>query len=170
MKEFPMMVSSIPQRGICSGYITVKAERLLREKVFSQSDLFYKDYLNLPEKFCDGVRSINVSFYCYLLIMAYGMIVRYDANVWEKYIDKKVSKYSTLIELSISNAVLNFYFQMHYLLFNFYYNDDSYTDLDIKRIINDSTTDIMNNITKKIKNDNFVNNSHSYLPWRENVR
>ncbi len=167
---FSMMINSIPRQKICSGFLTVKTQGLLRDKIFDSNNIFYKNYLNIPEEYIEGLKSINISFYCYLLIMAYGMMVRYDANIWEKYVDKKNSKYSTLIELSINNSVLNFYFQMHNQLFGFYYEDDNYNELDIKHIIDDSTADIMNNITKKIKHDNLSLNLHNSLPWRENIR
>lgn len=170
IQGFHFMLSSNPQHDICSGYLTVKTEQLIRNKVFTKDDIFYKYYLNIPEEFQGGLKSINVSFYCYLLIMSYGMMVRYNPNIWEKYIDKKTSQYGTLIELSIYNSVLNFYFQMHNLLFNFYYEDNTYSELDIKRIINESTPDIMNNITKKIKDQNIQYGKYDYLPWRENVR
>lgn len=170
LNGFAMMISPIPQRDVCSGYLTVKTNKLIKDNIFDLNNIFYKNYINIPEEYDEGLKSINVSFYCYLLIMSYGMLVRYDANIWEKYVDKKNSRYSTLIELSINNSVLNFYFQMHNLLFGFYYEDDSYTELDIKQIINDSTRDIMNNITKKIKTDNLRFNEHNYLPWKENIR
>lgn len=169
-KEFAMMVYPLPQSGICAGYLTMKTQQFFNEKKFEKSNVFYKDYLNIPEEFEEGIKSINVAFYCYLLIMTYGMMVRYNANVWEKYVDKKDSKYGTLIELSINNAVTNFYFQMHNLLFDFYYEDDKYTELDIKRIVNRLTPEIMNNITKKIKDNNRIYNNHDLLPWRENIR
>lgn len=40
--------------------------------------------------------------------MSYGMFVRYNAHVWEKFIDKKNSNEGTLIELSINNSVNTF--------------------------------------------------------------
>ena len=160
----------LSREKICSCYLTMKTQDYLNDNVFNRNDMFYKNYLNIPEEFNEGLKCINISFYCYLLMMSYGMIVRYNPNIWEKYIDKKDSKYSTLIELSISNAVLNFYFQMHNLLLNFYYYDNNYNELDIKQIIDNSTSSIMNNITKKIKDDNFRGNQYAYLPWKENVR
>lgn len=48
----------------------------------------------------EGIKDINIACYCYLLIMAYGMLVRYNAHKWESFIDRKKSKESTLIELS----------------------------------------------------------------------
>lgn len=126
--------------------------------------------MNIPDMFDEGLKDVNVSFYCYLLIMLYGMIVIYNANIWEKYIDKKNSSFSTLIELSIPNAVINFYYQMHFLLFDFYYLDESYSTSDVKRIIKDSTVDIMNNITNKISRDSIQYGRDVYLPWNKNIR
>ena len=154
-------VSNLEDFWCCT---TMRTEEYFNKNIFNRNNVFYKDYMNIPEKFEEGVKDINISFYCYLLIMSYGMMVRYNANIWEKYIDKKNSSYSTLIELSIPNAVINFYYQMHYLLFGFYYENDSYSENDIKKMIDASTVDIMNNITKKIKSNSFRNNERVVLP------
>lgn len=61
--------------------------------------------------------------------MSYEMLVRYNAHKWENFIDKKISKEATLIELSVNNAVVNFYYQIHYILFNYYYEEDSYNEI-----------------------------------------
>lgn len=106
-------------------------------------------------KFDEGIKDINVVFYCYLLIMAYGMLVRYNAHKWECFIDRKKSKESMLIELSVTNSVINFYYQIHYMLFKYYYEEDSYNDVDVKNVIRESTKDIMNNITKEIEHHNL---------------
>lgn len=102
--------------------------------------------------------------------MSYGMLVRYNAHKWEKFVDKKSSTEAILIELSVKNAVINYYYQIHYLLFNYYYELDSYNDLDVKKVINDSTTNIMNNITKEIRHKNIQYGRDDYLPWREDWR
>lgn len=124
----------------------------------------------MNERIDEWLKDVNVSFYCYLLIMSYGMIVRYNANIWEKYIDKKNSSFSTLIELSIPNDVINFYYQMNFLLFDFYYLDESHSTNDVKRIIKDSTVDIMNNITNKISRYSIQYGRNVYLPWNKNIR
>ena len=56
------------------------------------------------------------------------------------------------------------------LLFDFYYITESYDECDIKKIIKESTPDIMNNINKRIKDDNIRYGNKVFLPWRENVR
>ena len=124
----------------------------------------------MNERIDEWLKDVNVSFYCYLLIMSYGMIVRYNANIWEKYIDKKNSSFSTLIELSIPNDVINFYYQMNFLLFDFYYLDESHSTNDVKRIIKDSTVDIMNNITNKISRYSIQYGRNVYLLWNKNIR
>lgn len=169
-KELSIWIYTIPEHEKCNGFISAKTQDLFDEKVILEEDVYYKDYLNIPDKYEEGIKSLNMSFYCYILIMTYGMMVRYDANKWETYTDKKNSNYSTLIELSIPNAVMNFYYQMHNLIFGFYYEDDSYTNMDIKRIIKEETPAIMNNITRKIKDESFRFNRNVYLPWEENVR
>lgn len=171
-KEFHLMGNINHRYDECTFYTTMATQQLFDNKILNKENIYYKFYMNIPDMFEEGLKDINVSFYCYLLIMSYGMMVRYNANVWEKYIDKKNSKFSTLVELSIPNAVINFYYQMHYLLFDFYYEDESYNINDVKRIIKDSTVDIMNNITDKIKSDNiqYGLSSGVTLPWKEKVR
>ena len=53
---------------------------------------------------------------------------------------------------------------------NFRPSIDEYNDLRVKRVINDSTTTIMNNITKEIEHHNLQYNSHELLPWSKNYR
>ncbi len=150
----------------CYCYETMKTLDYFKNNVFNRKNVYYRDYVNIPEQFDEGLKDINISFYCYLLIMTYGMMVRYNPNIWEEYIDKRKSSYSVLIELSIPNAVNNFYYQMHYQLFGFYYEDDSYTEKDIKKVINESTSDIMNNINDRIKDQSFAVGSKPVFPWR----
>ena len=59
---------------------------------------------------------------------------------------------------------------MHFLLFDFYYLDESYSTNDVKRIIKDSTVDIMNNITNKISRYSIQYGRNVYLPWNKNIR
>lgn len=165
------MSGNINQRDKnCSCYFNMVGKRNLEDGTYSQENIFYKRYLNVPEIFNEEIKDINIAFYCYLLIMSYGMLVRYNAHKWEKFIDRKQSKEATLIELSISNSVINFFYQMHYLLFECYYENDTYNDLDVKKVINDETKTIMNNITKEIKSHNLQFNDHEILPWHENYR
>lgn len=169
-KEFHLMGNVNSRCEECYFYTTMASQKLFEDKIISKKNVYYKSYMNIPDMFDEGLKDVNVSFYCYLLIMSYGMIVRYNANIWEKYIDKKNSSFSTLIELSIPNAVINFYYQMHFLLFDFYYLDESYSTSDVKRIIKDSTVDIMNNITNKISRDSIQYGRDAYLPWNKNIR
>lgn len=151
-------------------YLNMSYKRKISNGEFKKDNILYKQYLILPEKFNEGIKDINVMVYCYLLIMAYGMLVRYNADKWEKYIDRRSSKEATLIELSIYNAVIHFYYQAHFILFGYFYKEDSYNDLDVKRVIKNSTTDIMNNIINEIEEHNFRYNSHDFLPWSKNYR
>lgn len=102
--------------------------------------------------------------------MSYGILVRYNAHKWEKYINNKDSKEAILIELSINNSVEHFFYQMHNLLFGYSYNNKPYNDYDVKIVINDSTKTIMINITKEIEHQNLVYNSYEYLPWHKDYR
>lgn len=169
-KKFGFICSIIPRDNVCIGYTNMKNKQAITNGIYSKNNVYYREYLNIPEKFNEGLKDVNVSFYCYLLIMSYGMLVRYNAHKWEKYIDKKDSKEAILIELSIKNSVEHFFYQMHNLLFGYSYNNKPYNDYDVKRVINDSTTTIMNNITKEIEHQNIVYNSHERLPWHKNYR
>ena len=169
-QEFSLMGNILSNDNFIMCCPTMLNKQYFEDGLFDRNNVFYKDYMNIPEKYEEGLKDINISFYCYLLIMSYGMMVRYNANIWEKYIDKKRSPYSTLIELSIPNAVINFYYQMHYLLFGFYYENDAYTEIDIKKMIDESTPDIMNNITRKLKSRGIQYGKDVILPWEEKVR
>lgn len=166
-KEFGILIKRVPREESCYCYLNTQYENNIEEN-YSKSNIFYRNYLNIPDIFKEGIKDINITFYCYLLIMAYGMLVRYNADKWENFIDKKDSKDATLIELSLNNAVINFYYQMHYILFNYYYEEDSYNDLDVKKVIRESTKDIMNNITEEINHYNLQCGRHEQLPWHEN--
>lgn len=170
IKQFSLMgnIDSRNEQFWCCQ--TMKNQCYLKDGIYNENNVFYKEIMNIPDLFEEGMVDLNIAVYCYILIMTYGMMVRYNANKWEKYIDKKSSSSSTLIELSIPNAVINFYYQMHYLLFDFYYITESYDECDIKKIIKESTPDIMNNINKRIKDDNIRYGNKVFLPWRENVR
>lgn len=167
-KDFGLMgqINSRNNNRYC--YLNMTSKKQLDSGKFNKTNIYYKQYLILPEKYSEGIKDINVMFYCYLLMMSYGMLVRYNAHKWEKFIDRRVSKEATLIELSVSNAIIHFYYQIHFILFGYYYKADSYSDLDVKRVIRDSTTDIMNDITKEIENQNFQYNSKNPLPWHKN--
>lgn len=133
-------------------------------------NLFYKDYLIIPNEFVDGIHDINLIFYCYLIIMGYGMLVRYNAHKWEKFIDCKLSNEATLIQSSIECCVNNFIILLHQKIFEFYYFEDKYNDLDVRRVIDDSTVRIMNNISNNIFDRNMRYNSKEPLPWPRNLR
>ena len=170
MQEVGIAGTIVPREQRCYCSINMKYKKNLNDRKFSNENIYYKKYLVIPEKFDEGIKDINVIFYCYLLIMAYGMLVRYNAHKWECFIDKKNSKEAILIELSVINAVMNFYYQIYYMLFKYYYEVDSYNDIDVKKVIKESTKDIMNNITNEIEEHRLQLNTHELLPWNKNYR
>lgn len=150
------------------GFTLYGKNKIQTEKL--EKNLFYKDFLILPNKFEDGLKCMNLMFYCYLTIMGYGMLVRYNAHKWEKFIDYKISSESTLIEQSIKICVEDFLSILHNELFGFIYKDVEYTDKRVKKIIDESTINIMNNITRTIERRNLIYGNNDYLPWRGNLR
>ncbi len=167
-KAFGMMATSIYNYNMISCSINIEGKKNIKENKFNKSNIYYKNFLILPDKYNEGIKDLNVSFYCYILIMAYGMLVRYNAHLWDNFIDKKISKESTLIDLSIKNAVDNFYYQIHNILFQYYYIDDSYNDIDVKKVISDSTEEIIENINANIRRHNYQYNSNMICPWKKN--
>ena len=151
-------------------YMNLKCKTSIENGTYSKDNMYYQRYLVIPEIFDEGIKDINIAFYCYLLISAYGMLVRYNAHKWEYFIDRNNSREAILIELSLKNSIINFYNQIHYMLFNYYYDEGFYNDVDVREVIRDSTKDIMNNITKEIKKHNLQYNTHEQLPWKENYR
>ena len=170
MKDVGIVRNIISREQRCYCSINMKCKTNIEKGIYSKDNMYYQRYLVIPEKFKEGIKDINIAFYCYLLIMAYGMLVRYNAHKWECFIDRKKSKEATLIELSVTNSVMNFYYQIHYMLFKYYYEEDSYNDVDVKKVIRESTKDIMNNITKEIEHHNLQYNTHDLLPWAKNYR
>lgn len=170
MNKFGLCGNIIARDDCCHCGLNMNGKTNLENGTFNKNNIYYKKYLILPEKFDEGIKDVNIAFYCYLLIMSYGMLVRYNAHKWEKFVDKKNSNEAILIELSVSSAVINYYYQIHYLLFGYYYEIDSYNDLDVKKVIRDSTCDIMNNITSEIRHKNIQYGRDDDLPWRENYR
>jgi len=96
--------------------------------------------------------------------MGYGMLVRYNAHKWEKFIDPKTSKESTLIGMSLNACVRDYIILLHEKLFGSQYTEEKYDDFDVKKVIKDSTKDIMNNITKEIAHENIIFGTHYLLP------
>lgn len=135
-----------------------------------KNNLFYKEYLILPNKFIDGICTINLMFYCYLLIMSYGMLVRYNAHKWENFIDPKISKESTLIAMSVDVCVNDFLTLLHQKLLGYTYIEDKYDDYNVKKVIRDSTPQIMNNITSEIVHYNLQYGKHYPLPWPKKMK
>lgn len=150
-------------------YLNMRGQQL-HNGLYSSENIFYKDYLIFPESFSEGIKDINLIFYCYLLIMGYGMLVRYNAHKWEDFIDKKISNEATLVELSVIESVKHFIYQLHKKIFNYMYLEDDYNNLDVKKVIDESTADIMNNINDKIIEDARRYGNEALLPWHQNVR
>lgn len=170
MQEVGIIGNVIPREQRCICCINMKCKERIKQGIYSEENMYYQKYFIIPEKFDEGIKDINIAFYCYLLIMAYGMLVRYNAHKWEYFIDRKNSKEATLIEISVANAVMNFYYQIHYILFQYYYELDSYNDIDVKKVIKESTKDIMNNITNEIEHHKLQLNTQELLPWDKNYR
>lgn len=131
----------------------------------SFNNFYYKDSLILPIKLEEGIHSINIMFYSYLIIMSYGMIVRYNADKWEEFIDPKVSSEATLINESLIQCVNVFISHVHKILFGYTYEIAKYSDQKVKEVINNSTEDIMKNINNQIKSEARRSGQKAYLPW-----
>lgn len=135
-----------------------------------KNNLFYNEYLILPNKFEDGIYCLNLMFYCYLLIMSYGMLVRYNAHKWERFIDPKTSKESTLIAMSVEICVNDFLTLLHEKILGYTYIKEKYDDYNVKKVIRASTPQIMNNITSEILHYNLQYNEKYPLPWPKEMR
>ena len=135
-----------------------------------KNNLFYNDYLILPNKFENGIYSLNLMFYWYLLIMSYGMLVRYNAHKWENFIDPKISKESTLIAMSVDVCVTDFLTLLHQKLLGYTYIESKYNDYNVKKVIQDSTHQIMNNIASEITHYNLQYGKHYPLPWPKKMQ
>lgn len=144
--------------------ISLKGQEIIEEKNI-QRNLFYKEYLILPAKFEEGIHCLNIIFYTYLLIMSYGMIVRYNADKWEDYIDPKLSNEVQLISESVMESINIIFIEIHKLLYEYSYEEISYDDNNVKSVIDNSTERIMKNISSMIKRKNMIYGTHKDLPW-----
>lgn len=153
-----------PQAGVCYTQFSMASKKIIEDNCI-EDNIYYKDMIILPIKLTEGIFSINVMYYSYLIIMAYGMLVRYNADKWEKFIDTKISNESILIKESILECVKIFIIHIHMLLFNYTYENLKYSDDNVKKVIKDSTKDIMKNIKSKIKSDALMYGENPNLPW-----
>lgn len=147
-EEYGIVGSYNPYDKNLELYFNMDGQEKIHDEII-KNNLFYKEYLILPNKFSGGIYAINLMFYCYLLIMGYGMLVRYNADKWKEFIDPKISKESTLIARSVNVCVNDFLILLHQKLLGYTYVEDKYDDYSVERVIRDSTTQIMNDITKK---------------------
>ena len=72
--------------------------------------------------------------------MGYGMLVRYNAHKWEKFIDSKLSDESVLISMSITVCMNIFFNIVHSLLFNYIYIEEKYDDEKVKELLQEKET------------------------------
>lgn len=169
-KEFGMVSNYIERTHEFNLAFNMKGKEKIENGIFSKDDIYYKSSLIFPAKFTDGIHSINVIYYCYLVIMNYGMLVRYNPNKWERFIDPKLSDEFALINISVDICLRIFLEQLHKKLFGYYFIEEKYTDNNVRRVIKDSTINIMNNITDYIENKNFQMNINYDLPWPKDLR
>lgn len=112
----------------------------------SNNNYIYQDNFILPFIIDDNVCVINQLFITYLIIMGYGMLVRYNAHKWEKFIDSKQSDENILIDISIFSCVNNFFNIVHNLLFDYIYIEEKYNDEKVKELLHEKETmDIIEN-------------------------
>lgn len=156
-------------KGFYFSFNIIGKERFEQNDIIKNS-MFYNEYVILPNKFTDGILNLNLMFYCYLLIMGYGMLVRYNAHKWEEFIDSKISNESTLIAMSVNVCVNDFLALLHKKLLCYTYIEDKYDDYNVKKVIRESTIQIMNNITSEIAHHNLQYNEHYPLPWPKKMR
>lgn len=169
-KTFGVMGNIILEQNKFIFCLNMKGSENLNKGIFNKNNIFYNDYLIFPGNFNEGLKDINIIFYCYLLIMSYGMLVRYNPHKWEDFIDRKISNEAILIEQSVTEAVKHFISKLHQKIFDYTYIDETYSNLDVKKVINNSTEDIMNNITKKLIHKGIAEGTEVLLPWDENIR
>ena len=57
------------------------------------------------------------------------------------------------------------FIEIHKLLYEYSYEEISYEDNNVKRVIDNSTEGIMKNIGSMIKRKNMIYGTHIDLPW-----
>ena len=118
-------------------WIPISGQKIIEE---NEKNYIYLDTFVLPFEIDNEIAVINQIFVTYLIIMGYGMLVRYNAHKWEKFIDSKSSDENVLISTSISSCVESFLNIIHYLLFNYNYIEEKYTDNKVKDLLQEKET------------------------------
>lgn len=112
----------------------------------NKNNFLYLDYFIIPFIHDKNIKIINPLFITYLIIMGYGMLVRYNAHKWEKYIDSKSSGESVLITMSITVCMNIFFNIVHNILFKYIYIEEKYNDKKVKELLHEKETiDIIEN-------------------------
>ena len=132
--------------------LSLQAIELLDENN-SRKHFYYKDYMILPINLVEGTYCINIVYYAYVLIMSYGMLVRYHAEKWEKFIDSKISDEATLIRESNIEAVNLFLIHIHMLLFKYTYDYPEIKNEDFSELLQDHSRDIYRLVSKEAEFD-----------------
>lgn len=126
-----------PYDNISMIWVPMSGQDFIKE---NKSNLMYLDYLIIPFVVNEDIKPINQLFITYLVIMGYGMLVRYNAHKWEKFIDSKLSEESVLISMSITVCMNIFFNIVHSLLFNYIYIEEKYDDEKVKKLLHENET------------------------------
>ena len=88
------------------------------------------------------------------------MYVRYKADKWDEIVDPKISNHSTLIEMSIDNAVKTFITDIHRFITKKNIKIREYNDDNVKLYIESNIREIADKIDKELKNQAILRNRY----------
>ncbi len=114
--EYLKLYSSIAKEKIMFiGVTLATGQKIEKLKGFSP---IYKDKIILPLIINNKPTMVQPMIAAYLIIMHYGMAVRYHAELWDRLIDAKISNVYSLIKLSIEECYCEFLVDLYKYLFD----------------------------------------------------
>lgn len=88
----------------------------------------------------------------YLIIMFYGMLVRYHAEKWDKIIDAKISDNYSLVKISVEECYNEFIVNLYRYIFKQRIIKKEYSDDSVKKYIENNKREILDMLEKEKEN------------------
>ena len=143
-------------------YMDIQLSTQTRNQIKSLKGLNYinESYIYMPTIVDDNALLIQPLIASYLILMHYSMYVRYKADKWDEIVDPKISNHSTLIEMSIDNAVKTFITDIHRFITKKNIKIREYNDDNVKLYIESNIREIADKIDKELKNQAILRNRY----------
>lgn len=132
-----------------TGFFNITGSEYIRNlkglNIFSNKKIFFPILIDGTSIF---VQPMVAS---YLIIMFYGMLVRYNPEKWDKVIDAKISNNYSLIKASMEECYNEFIVSLYRYIFNQRIVKKEYNNNDFRKYINENKSEIFDIIEKEKK-------------------